>query len=262
MAASRSSRHDLNRSVRVSAGGFRLVQSASLLALAGLLGACDDNGVGDGARVSLTFASAVAAQAGAGAALVSDPMTDGTHTLDVQQVGLTFEELVLEHGDVDDEDSEADSDSDGPGNEHVRAGPVTVQLPLDGQPITPFDAPVPNGTYDELEADIVSVRLTGTFDGEAFDVTVPLDFELEADLNPPFVVDADDDRLNLTVVVDVNTLFRRSDGSLIDPRTLETDAAAREVFAERLEAAFEAFEDSDRDADDQDSDSDDGDSED
>lgn len=244
--------------------GVALV-AVALVGSAGLA-ACNDASGSEGPQpVALTFVSAPASAA----ISAGDPITVNGHTLDVTSVDVTFSEVVLEReegfagggdseGGVDDadSDSEADSDSDGAANEHFRSGPVTVSLPLQGGVITPITTPIPVGTYEELELDIATVRLRGTYDGQAFDVVVPVDEELEAELEPLFVVDDDSDRLNLTIVLDVTQWFRTSGGVLIDPRLLATSASLRSEFIDRIERDFKAFEDSDRDADDADSDSD------
>lgn len=244
----------LNRNV-----GLVLVAGAALVGTT----ACDDAAAADAdsQQVTLTFA------AGTQASVVSDPVTIGANTLVVSDVDVVFSELVLERaegelgdGDSDglqdgDSDSESDSDSDGTWNERFRSGPVTVALPLEGGVITPITAPIPFGVYEELELDIATVRLRGTWNGQAFDVTLPVDEEFEADLVPPFVVDDASDLLNITIALNVSDWFIH-DGALVDPAQLLVPGQVREAFIARIEASFDAFEDSDRDADDSDSDSD------
>ena len=196
-----------------------------------------------------------------GAALAGIPVTGGGHTVDVQAVDVLFDEVTLERrGEADDLDSEEDSDSDGRGKERFHAGAITVSLPLDNGSVTPISQIIPHGAYDELEMDAAFVRVKGTYDGLPFDVTVPVNAEIESNFNPPFVVDGDDDRPNVTVKVDVLSWFRDANGVVIDPRRLATDANLRAQFRNRVRASFRAIEDHDRDGDDQDSDSDDSDS--
>lgn len=218
-------------------------------------------GANDGAPVSLSFtAPRQTLSSSVRAALI--PLTGGGHTLDLQQVQVGFSELTLERaegaagGGDSDGDSEADSDSDGGSNERLRVGPVTVDLPLAGGVITPITTELPVGLYEELELDVANVRLRGTYDGQAFDVVVPVDAEMEMDFNPPFEVTGDASRLNLTVSIDALAWFRDSDGSVLDPRRLGSDRNALARLVNRIRASFRAFEDSDRDADDADSDSD------
>lgn len=220
--------------------------------------ACDDNGPGSSADVSLSFAGARTTSASVTAA---DPLTDGIHTLDIQAIDVAFDEIVLERsenetGGDSDGDSETDSDSDGSANKEIRGGPVTVSLPLQGGVITPIAAAVPNGRYEELEMDVTTVRVRGTYDGQQFDTTFRVDEELEFDFSPPFEVKDGPGDLNVTVRIDWSNWFRASSGSVIDPRTLQTNESLRSEVRNRVRASFRAFEDSDRDADDADSDSD------
>lgn len=238
------------------------------LALVAVSTACDDLGLdGDMQPVSLAFAATT--QSGLGVAL-TPPIVDGVHTIDLTALTLNLDEVVLERDedDVDtdsdsefegenqlggDSDSEADSDSDGAGNEEITTGPVSVDLELDGGVVTAISTHIPAGRYEEVEMDIASMRFVGTFDGEAFDVTVPLDLELETEFEPPLDVQ---DQLSLTVALDVGAWLREADGSLIDPRALETDAAMRSRMMQRIALSLEAFEDSDHAGDESDSDSD------
>lgn len=219
-------------------------------------------GAREGAPVSLSFTAPRAAPAlavGVSASLI--PVSGGGHTVDVQQVQVEFSEVVLERaegafGGDSDGDSEADSDSDGQENERFRRDGVTVDLPLGGGVVTPITTTLPVGLYEEIEMDVARVRLRGTYDGQSFDVSLPVNAELEMEFNPPFEVDSDDDRLNLTVSIDALGWFRNADGSVVDPRALATNGDLRARFVNRIRASFKAFEDSDRDADDADSDSD------
>lgn len=243
---------------------------AVALTLATVTTACEDLGLnGDTHPVAVSFAAST--QAGLGASLQqAPPIEDGIHTLDLTTLTVNLDEAVLERDedevDTDsdsefegedafggDSDSEGDSDSDGPGNEHFTTGPVSIDLDVDGALVTAISTQVPAGRYEELEMDFASIRFIGTFDGEAFDVTVPLDLELEVEFEPPIDVQ---DELNLTVALDVGAWFREADGSLFDPRLLETDATLRSRMMQRIALALDAFEDSDRDGDDSDSDSD------
>jgi hypothetical protein len=186
-------------------------------------------------------------------------ITGGGHTVDLQSADVVFSEVTFEGVGVepgDDDDSDADSDSDHEGNARFRAGAVTVALPLQGGLITPFSGQVPPATYRGLEMDADFVRLRGTYDGQAFDVTVPVNAELELRFVPPLEVTSSGDPVNVSVNVDVSSWFRDSSGNTIDPRRLATDATLRAEFRDRVRASFRAFEDGDRDGDESDSDSD------
>ena len=240
---------------------------AIAIALTLPLGACDDMGVDGGERehVSLSFAAIVEGGLAA-SVLATPPIGDDADTLDLTALSLTFDEVVLERsedeneGDSDgetegdsDSDSEDDSDSDGTSNERFEGGAVTVDIPLDGDVVTELTVPVPSGRYEELELDIGAVRFVGTFNGEAIDVTVPLDLELETEFDPAIDVA---DAVNLTVTLELGALLREADGQVIDPRLLLTDDAMRGRLVQRIAVSLHAFEDSDHDADESDSDSD------
>lgn len=226
--------------------------------------ACDlGSGPEDEVPVSLSFAVRPrAGLAGVAAGSWTPALSDGARTLELTTVQLNVEELTLERAEVDgadsDGDSDSDSDSDGPGNERFVAQGATVTLPLGGGVITPFSEPVPVGLYEELEIDIEGVRLVGTVDGQAFDVTLPLDLELEMEFEPPLEVLNPDEPFNVTISIDPLAWLKNSDGSFIDPRQLATDSSLRNRVRQRMALTFKAFEDSDHDGDDEDSDSDRG----
>lgn len=231
-------------------------------ALPMLVAAACDTGSGPGDDVPMTLSFMVEPRsglAGVSAAMSSTPaLSHGATTLVLTEVELGVEELVLEHDDVDGGDSEgdsdSDSDSDGAANEPFVVDGVTVVLPLDGDVLTPFSETVPAGLYEELELDIETVHLVGTVEGEAFDVTVPVDMELEIEFDPPLEVVEGDEPFNVTIVIDPLAWLEHDDGSFLDPRDL--DGSDLNLFRQRMALTFEAFEDSDQDGDEQDSDSD------
>ncbi|HEX6132367.1 MAG TPA: hypothetical protein VFZ24_00205 [Longimicrobiales bacterium] len=235
---------------------------STVLVLAALTAACE-GGTGPTERAPLALSFAVQSQAGLAGSLVpfSDvQITDGTHTLDIEQAFVQFSSIEIERADggsdVDsDGDTDSDSDSDGSHDEFIRLNGGTIELPLEGGVITPISEPLPAGFYDELELDVTTLRLVGTFDGEAFDVTLPVLLDLELEFEPPIQL-VEGEPFNVTVNIDAASWFRASDGTIIDPRLVNIDSTARAAFRHRLALAFKAFEDSDRDGDDRDSDSD------
>lgn len=185
-------------------------------------------------------------------------VTSGGHTVDLQSADVVFSEVTFEGAGVDggdDDDSDLDSDSDHDGNARFRAGATTVSLPLEGGIITPFNGQIPVGAYTRLEMDADFLRLRGTYDGQSFDVTVPVNAELELRFSPPLDVTSSDP-VNVNVNVDVASWFRDANGNVIDPRQLSTNAELRAQFRNRVRASFRAFEDADHDGDESDSDSD------
>jgi hypothetical protein len=246
---------------------MRTWQKLRLIALLGVvpLAGCDALGLGDDHDLSLSF---VVPGTGGGnpavrsAALLVDTLIGGGHTLDLQTVALTFSRVVLEregtddHGDSDRDSDTEGADSDHDGNEQLRSGPITINLPLRGGVITPINEGVPNGVFDQVELKLSQVRLVGTFDNQAFDVIVPIRTELDIHLEPPFTVASNTDRLNVTIAVDALSWFRDFTGRLLDPRQLNTNSSLRSFLVSRIKNSFRAFEDSDFDADERDSDSD------
>lgn len=223
-----------------------------------LLAACADGSSGPGGRnaVSLSFAAATQGSAGssvASAAVI--PVSDGRHTLDLDRVDLTVRRLELdrthdfdEDSDVDtDEDSDRDSDRDGRDHAAFATGPLNIEVPMDGRLVTVLTEPIPPGRFDQVEIELRAVRFRGTFDRQPFDVTMRVNADVEIDLDPPFVVDEDVDRLNLTIELNAVRWLRERDGSLVDPRALETNDNVRARVRTRIVRSFLAFEDHDRD---------------
>ena len=90
------------------------------------------------------------------------------------------------------------------------------------------------------------VRLQGTFDGKAFDVTIPVNAKAEVDFETPLVVAADSP-VAVTVNLPVDTWLVRSDGSLIDPTKLLATPSQLALVKLKIASSIRAFEDRDRD---------------
>ena len=207
----------------------------------GLLAACDSfTSAGGNGQVSLSFASAGVAKG----AFHDISVTSGTHTLVLQSATVVLRDVELERtgAELDGDDEEEGDD------EEISVGAVSVDMNFDGATETVLTVPMPAGTYEELEAEISTVRLKGTYDGQAFDVTVPVDAEIEADFDSPMVV-ADNDHLNITVKLDPAKWFTRADGSIINPASLASNSTLRAEVLARIRTDFRAFEDDDRDGD-------------
>ena len=128
----------------------------------------------------------------------------------------------------------------------VRVGPTTVDLPVDGSMVTIPGNTIPAGTFREIELRISTIRLQGTFNGQAFDVTVPVGVKAEIELDPPLAVAAGSD-VSITVNVPVNTWFAKGNNSLIDPTKLGTDPMLLALLRMKIAASIHAFEDEDHD---------------
>jgi hypothetical protein len=194
-----------------------------------------------------------------GASPDAAPITVGGHTLNLTAVTITVSRAELKPAAAvvcTDEQSDGDlaasfdggvttnSTSDGCGE--MKIGPTTIDLPLDGSVASvPADA-IPAGTFGELELRLAFVRLQGTFDGKAFDVTVATPIRGDIQFTAPLAVTAGT-ATSITVTVPITTLFTNADGSLVDPSQLNTDSTLRSSFLNRLAASFHAFEDNNHD---------------
>jgi hypothetical protein len=202
-------------------------------------------------------------------------LADGNNSLLITRVAMVLREVELKLQDddgCDDSSSGSDDSSSGADDdcEKFEAGPFLLELPLDGSMEQVAElADVPEGVYDELEFDIhkpeddtgadleflrrhpefkrVSIRVEGAFNGEDFVYLTDLNEEQEVDLVPPLVVDGSSSSTNVTLVVDVDTWFRRDDGSLVDPATANKGRANEDLVEENIERSIEGFEDDDRD---------------
>ena len=243
-----------------------LLAASSMLAVAGcsdIFGSDDER-----ERVTLSFmvpraSTAVATLGAVGGTLADVTVTEGGHTLVLQNAEVVFSRVDLERVEPgEDEDSDrdsehdTDSDSDGDDAEKFRGGPSTVLLPLEGGLVTLLDAPIPVGRYEEMKARVQRVRVRGLYDTQAFDVTIPLNAKVTAEFDPPFEVDSDSDDLNVTLVIDPRGWFRAANGSLIDPRTVTGNGNITARVKNQIRRSFKAFEDSDKDGDESDTDSD------
>lgn len=215
--------------------------------------ACGDStGVAQsGAQIGFVASSSTSASA----SMV--PVTVGAHTLDVTAVKLTVSRVELKRAKTDacagDDDDNRQSNS-GPGSSssgddgcgELKIGPTTIDLPLTGTVVTLPANAIPAGTYRELELRVSDVRLTGTYDGKAFDVTLPVRVKSEVEFATPLQV-TDGAATTVTVSVPIATWLVNGDGSLIDPSTIATSPTLLAQVTARVRASFRAFEDRDHD---------------
>ncbi|MGQ0816364.1 MAG: hypothetical protein ACT4O1_18195 [Gemmatimonadota bacterium] len=216
----------------------KFITPAAVLATALAFAACEDSTSLDAdlnARASLSFAATGGQSIFGDPSPPQNPVTVAGHVIVVSSIELRLSELEIE--------GEDDAKME------MRGGITVVALPVNGSLVTPVTATVAAGIYDEVELEVETVRLRGTFDGEPFDVTVTVDEELEIEIDPPLVVE-ETGTANLTVTVSIANWFSNSDGSAIDLRNMTN--ALRTRLAGNIEASFDAFEDDDRDGDDDD----------
>ena len=197
---------------------------------------------------SATSSTGAAADIGAAAAI-----TAGTHTLDLTDIGLTITRAELKRaatdvcpGDDDEDDDHPHSGGSSDACGELKVGPTTLDIAVNGNAATIPANTIRAGTYRELELRVNKVELKGTFDGTAFDVTVPVAARAEFEFDPPLVV-ADSSPANLTVNLPLATWFTNPDGSLVDPSQLATSPALLAQVKARILRSLRAFEDRDHD---------------
>src|SRR6476469_4459010 len=209
--------------------------SAAVVAAA-TLSACNGSGPSSEAQVNFNTATRPAAAGSASAiamATVGTPetVTDGSNTLVINQVQLVLREIELKRV----EETSGCSGSENDGCEKLELGPILLDLPLGGAggAARSFSVPVAAGSYDEVGFEIhkpsgddasdaafvqahpnfagVSVKVDGTFNGQAFTYVSDLDAEEEIGLNPPLVT-TDATATDLTLFVDLDKWFRDGTG--------------------------------------------------
>jgi hypothetical protein len=157
----------------------------------------------------------------------------------------------------------------------VNAGPLLIDLPTDGNLVTPAIADVPPGTYRELELKLrwprnpdrlatfiaanagwpsrASVRVTGTYDpgngagAQPFDVFFDASSKLDLDFSPPLEITDPPGPVNVTVTIDAANWFRSANGTPLDPRTVSANPFLLAHVIQNIRRSFHAFKDHDRD---------------
>ncbi|UCF21019.1 MAG: hypothetical protein JSU87_06410 [Gemmatimonadota bacterium] len=192
-------------------------------------------------------------------------LTDGASTLVIESADLVVREIEFERI----ETPGCDSDSRDDDCEEYEVGPFLVALPLDGSVTREITAQVDTGTYDEIEFDIhkpeddtaadrdfisqnpnfadISIRVTGTYNGQDFLYTTDLNEDQEIHLSDPLVVQPDPGPVNVTLTIDLSSWFRTPSGLLIDPRTANKGEPNENLVEDNIEVSIEGFRDDDSD---------------
>lgn len=230
------------------------------LAVLGLVVACSDSTSTNRAPAQIAFTSGISSTANA----LLVPLTSGGHTLNITQATLTITRVELKQATTDacagdnetgddnivSASSSTTSDAHGDGDtdacEELKAGPLSVDLPLNGGITTLPANAIPAGTFREIELRVSTARVVGTFDGTPFDVTVPVNTRGEIEFATPLVV-ADGTPTSVTINVPVGGWLTNADGSLVDPSKISSDATLLAQVRSRIIASFHAFEDEDHD---------------
>jgi hypothetical protein len=249
------------------------IRTAAALATAASIAACSDSGSpSTSAQVNFNLATKVATAPAAAAGSMSfatvgtpETFTDGTNTLVIDQVQLVLREIELKRAEATVNCGESPSSD---GCEKLELGPILLDLPLGGTggAARTFSVPVAAGTYSEIEFQIhkpshdedaafvqanpdfdgVSVKVTGTYNGETFTYTTDLDAEEEIELNPPLVT-TESAATDLTLFVDLDRWFRDGTGSLVDPKTANAGNANESLVENNIKGTLHAFEDENED---------------
>jgi hypothetical protein len=245
-----------------------------------------DGGSGPGTTpvVSLNLAARPATAGASRLASLAEPwtVTDASgNTLTFEKVEMVLREIELKRADRDVVCGEDDSNSDDDGNddssddssaddcEELEFGPMLVDLPLGVGAAQVVTVEVAAGTYDKLEFEIhkpeddgdaddaaflaahpdfrrTSIRVTGTYNGAPFTYTTDLGEEQERALVPPLSLSTAA-ASDLTLFVDLDTWFRTSSGTLVDPASANEGGANESLVENNIENSIDAFEDDDHD---------------
>jgi hypothetical protein len=191
-------------------------------------------------------------------AMASDTMVTGADTLVLTSVEVVLRQIELKAAQTTD----CAGGSGGERCAEVQLGPVLVNLPLTPGAEQRFALDsVPYGAYGRLEFEVhkpddgdpqdqafinanpafaqISLRVRGTFNGQAFEFTSDLDAEQELTLAPELSV-VGGASVNVTIFVDVSTWFLVN-GTVVNPAT-----ANRSTVEQNIKNSFQAFEDEDR----------------
>lgn len=247
----------------------RLLKAGLMLSAVAGMGACDDSTGPGTPAVSLSFAtrtlSSSTSLVPADGPAFDVTVTSGGNTLVITRVQMVLREVELKRT------NSATCPDDAPGSsnddcEELSLGPLLVDLPLSTTVLTPATIAIPAGTYRELELKLhkpgddardqafktanptfadTSIRVQGTFNGQAFVFTSRVNEEMELEFNPPLTIGETGG--NVTVQVDPTTWFRNSSGALISPVTANAGGQNEGVVKTNIKASFRALEDHDRD---------------
>ena len=237
-----------------------------LLALGAV--ACSDTAGTDQPGISLSFTTGAAASAlapGFFASVMSDTVAASGDTIVITKAEIVLREIELKRAEYESCDSDMSNDD----CEEFEAGPVLLDMPLNGDVEQLVSIEVPVGTYDELEFEIhkvssddpqdqdfrnryaymagKSIRVEGTYNGAAFVYETDLDVEQETELATPIEVIDASTATNVTVMIDLSRWFVDGSGNLVDPGTANKGGANESLVKENIKQSMEAFEDENHD---------------
>jgi len=232
------------------------------LAVAVLVMGCRNTG--PSGAVSLSFAGQPAGIAATSAVFTSSaaPAAD---VLVISKAEVVLREVELKAIEVANCDATPKPDS----CEEFALGPIRLNIPTTSGATTQVTVDIPPGTYKEVDFEVhkislddpaeaafraanpdlagKSIRVTGTFNGQAFTFESDLDVEQELQLVPALVVTDAGAGTNLTVRINLNAWFRNGSGALIDPATASKGQPNESIVIENIKRSMHAFEDRDHD---------------
>lgn len=169
---------------------------------------------------------------------------------------------------------------DGDGCRSFNAGPYLLDLPLGPEVTRAFSVAVDTGTYDELriklhkprddngdlrdiefinqhpDFDKISIRATGSFNGQPFVFEADVNAEQEMEFDPALVIADSVTNVDVTIRVDLTGWFADGAGGLVDPATANKGGPNDSLVRSNIKASFRAFRDDDRDGHEDDDDHD------
>lgn len=177
------------------------------------------------------------------------------------------------------DDDHADED----GCRTFNAGPYLLDLPLGPEVTRAFSVAVDTGTYDELRIKLhkprddsgdprdidflnqhpdfnkISIRATGSFNGQPFVFETDVNAEQEMEFDPPLVITGAVTNVDVTIRVDLTGWFADGAGGLVDPGTASKGGPNDHLVRDNIKDSFRAFRGDDRDGHEDDDDDDDDD---
>jgi hypothetical protein len=227
------------------------------------LGACSDSSSPNSRPISLSFSS----QAPAAPVLSANEGFDVTVTVGPNTLVITKAQVVVRSIKLKQTLTQTCSDDDSVDDDcdEMKLGPNLIDLPLTANGVTSLTASIPEGTYREISfkihkpsdddvADVAfrtanptfataSIRVEGTYNGQAFIYTSDLSETLELEFATPVVINADNK--NLTVQFDLSSWFNVG-GQLINPTTANKNGTNENVVKNNVRASLNALEDDDK----------------
>ncbi len=227
-----------------------------------VLGACSSTGPTQLRDVAVSFTTSTPTGS---AAQLDGAAAPAAQALVLTSVEIVLREIELRRSDTSDCDLLGENDD---GCETLEAGPVLVSVPVDGSVSQEFSLGITEGSYTKIEFDIhkvssgdeadaqflvqnpsfddLSIRVVGTFDGQAFVFETDLNVEQELDLFPTLQVDAS---TNITIEVGLDGWFVDGSGVTVNPETGNKNGVNENLIKDNIKNSIEAFEDNDRDGD-------------